>query len=66
MRPLFLAVATIVVVIVTSLRAENKPETVRVAHEVRQVEGWNVHVDKSLLEGEHKETGDLALKIPTV
>lgn len=38
-------------------------KVVRIEHQVRQIEGWNVHVDVSLLEGEHKETGDLALRI---
>lgn len=35
----------------------------RIAHQTREVEGWTVHVDPDLLEGEHKETGDLALRI---
>lgn len=44
-------------------KTKSAVEVVRVDHEVRQIEGWNVHVDVSLLEGEHKETGDLALRI---
>ncbi|MFU8894624.1 MAG: hypothetical protein ACNA8L_13465 [Luteolibacter sp.] len=35
----------------------------RIAHQTREVEGWTVHVDPELLEGEHKETGDLAIRI---
>ncbi len=35
----------------------------RIEHEIREVEGWTVHVDPELLEGEHKETGELALRI---
>lgn len=38
-------------------------EKVRIEHEVREIEGWTVHVDVSLLKGEHQEMGDLALKI---
>ena len=40
-----------------------KPEKVRIPHEVVEIAGWHVHVDTSLLEGEHKELGDLALKV---
>jgi hypothetical protein len=36
---------------------------VRIPHEIRKIDGWNVHVDTSLLKGEHKPTGDLVLKI---
>lgn len=35
----------------------------RISHKVREVEGWKVNVDESLLQGEHKDDGDLALKI---
>ena len=38
-------------------------EKVRIPHKVIKIEGWSVHVDTSLLEGKHKKTGDLALKI---
>ncbi|MCF7734554.1 MAG: hypothetical protein K9N23_22920 [Akkermansiaceae bacterium] len=50
----------------TAVSAEKKgapAKLVRIEHEVRQIEGWNVHVDVSLLDGKHKETGDLALRI---
>lgn len=43
--------------------AEDTAEILRIDHQIRQVEGWTVHVDPSLLEGEHKETGTLALRI---
>jgi hypothetical protein len=48
-----------------SLMAAPKPKTqpVRIEHRIQEIEGWKVHVDTSLLEGEHKETGDLALRI---
>jgi hypothetical protein len=36
---------------------------IRIDHEVRQIEGWTVHVDKSLLAGQDQETGELALRI---
>jgi hypothetical protein len=48
---------------VTAATSHAKPEIHRIAHETREVEGWTVHVDPELLEGEHKETGDLALRI---
>jgi len=63
MKTILLTSATLLVTLAVPLQAESKPKTVRIPHEVRQVEGWNVHVDKSLLEGEHKETGNLALRI---
>jgi hypothetical protein len=44
-------------------QAENSNEILRIDHQTRQVEGWTVHVDPTLLEGEHKDTGDLALRI---
>ena len=40
-----------------------KAEKFHVKHEIREIEGWRVRVDASLLKGEHKKTGDLALKI---
>jgi hypothetical protein len=38
-------------------------EKVHIPHKVIEIEGWSVHVDTSLLQGQHKKTGDLALKI---
>jgi len=38
-------------------------ELIRIAHETREIEGWTVHVDKSLLAGKDRETGKLALRI---
>jgi hypothetical protein len=48
-----------------SLMAATEPANppVRIEHRTQNIEGWTVHVDTSLLEGEHKETGDLALRI---
>lgn len=43
--------------------AENQKEPVRLTHELRQIEGWNVHVDTSLLEDDYKKTGELAIRI---
>jgi len=34
-----------------------------IEHEVRQIEGWTVHVDTQLLAGEHAETGERALRV---
>ena len=42
---------------------KDKAAPIRIEHQIHQIEGWNVHVDASLLAGEHKETGDLALRI---
>ena len=44
-------------------KAETEVELIRIKHETREIEGWTVHVDASLLSGEHKETGELALQI---
>ncbi|MDP0491391.1 MAG: hypothetical protein Q7Q71_10110 [Verrucomicrobiota bacterium JB023] len=38
-------------------------EEVRIPHQTRQIEGWTVHVDESLLSGEHAEEGALALRV---
>lgn len=43
--------------------ADHGAEPVRIRHQIHEVEGWKVHVDASLLEGEHRETGDLVLRI---
>ena len=42
---------------------EGKPTPIRIEHQILQIEGWNVHVDVSLLKGEHKKMGDLALRM---
>jgi len=41
--------------------ASNHPP--RIEHEVRQVEGWTVHVDKRLLSGEHEGLGKAVLRL---
>jgi hypothetical protein len=43
--------------------APAKTEAVRFDPAVQQIEGWTVHVDPSMLEGEHRETGARALKM---
>lgn len=43
--------------------AVEKVKEIRIVHEIREIEGWRVRVDVSLLKGEHKATGDLALRI---
>ena len=35
----------------------------RIEHQLREVEGWTVHVDARLLDGESKQLGDLALRV---
>jgi len=52
-----------IILLATAALATAAPETIRIDHQIREIEGWTVHVDPSLLEGEHKETGDLALRI---
>lgn len=47
----------------TATADDAKVKKYHVDHEIREIEGWRVHVDVSLLKGEHKKTGDLALKI---
>jgi hypothetical protein len=44
-------------------RKTSSAKPFRIEHEIRQIEGWTVHVDASLLDGKHKETGDLALRV---
>lgn len=48
---------------VTSLVAAQAEEIHRIDHQIREVEGWTVHVDPQLLEGEHAEMGAHALRI---
>lgn len=43
--------------------AVSKELQVRIPHQSREVEGWTVMVDESLLEGEHAEQGKLALRV---
>lgn len=52
-------------ILLTALTASAPAEVeiIRLEHQTREIEGWTVHVDPDLLEGEHKETGDLALRI---
>jgi len=44
-------------------RAEKKVEAVRFDPVVKEIEGWTVHVQPALLEGEHSEEGAAALKM---
>lgn len=41
--------------------AGNEPPAVRFDPVIRQIEGWTVHVDPALLEGEHQQEGAQAL-----
>lgn len=43
--------------------APAEPETVRFDPVVQEIEGWTVHVDPQLLEGEHSQEGARALKM---
>lgn len=44
-------------------QASPRTEGVRFDPVVQQIEGWTVHVDPALLEGEHREVGTRALKM---
>lgn len=50
-------------VALASIPIASAGKIVRIDHEIREIEGWKVHVDTSLLTGEHKASGDLALRI---
>ena len=65
LKSAFSALAFTLSIIHPQAFAEKEAEValIRIAHEIREIEGWTVHVDASLLEGEHKETGDLALRL---
>ncbi len=43
--------------------AEARRPAIEIEHEVRDVEGWQVHVDRRLLAGEHQDTGRLGLRV---
>jgi len=42
---------------------DSSPPWPRIEHQLRKVEGWTIHVDVRLLNGEHKELGDVALRV---
>ncbi|NNC87096.1 MAG: metallopeptidase [Akkermansiaceae bacterium] len=64
-NPLLLPTFTLAALLFTAspAPAADQAEMVRIPHEVREIEGWTVQVDTSLLEGKHKPSGDLALKV---
>jgi hypothetical protein len=45
-----------------SIQAD-EPAVLPTAHTTQKIEGWTIRVDNRLLEGEHKPTGDQALKL---
>lgn len=49
-------------ILTTSLEAEDEL-TPPHAREVRKLQGWTIHVDRSLLEGEHAELGERAVRL---
>ena len=61
--PMFAAAALFAASLAMPAQGEGAKEIHRIDHEIREIEGWTVHVDPSLLDGEHRETGDLALRI---
>ncbi|MGB0743201.1 MAG: hypothetical protein ACPGSB_01630 [Opitutales bacterium] len=68
MRPLnliagILGIATTFVLASLNATQSAQVELIRIEHEIKKIEGWKVHVDKNLLEGEHAETGKQALHI---
>jgi len=44
-------------------KSEKEAEPVRMEPVVQKIEGWTVHIDPQLLEGEHSEQGGQALKM---
>lgn len=60
-RTSFIAFSVAAAVLTGELCAN--PAIHRIAHRTLEIEGWTVHVDPELLEGEHEATGDLALRV---
>jgi hypothetical protein len=60
---LFISTSVVLIGGKASDAAETEVELIRIEHEVREIEGWTVHVDGSLLHGEHEKMGALALRI---
>lgn len=60
-----LLLVTCAIIITTASRADDaaKPEAVRFDPVARQIEGFTVHVDPALLNGEHKPLGDKSLRM---
>ena len=64
MRYLWLAATVLCACSAVAAEPEKEEEKPKFReHEVRNVEGWNVHVDKKLLEGEYAELGTWALRV---
>ena len=61
-RTSFALITAVAILFAASAFAED-PKLIRIEHKVREIEGWKVHVDESLLKGKHQETGKLILKI---
>ncbi len=68
--PAQLLLATMAAVLVAVFAANAEPEArkevgkeVRFDPVIKKIEGWNVHIDPKLLEGEHAEEGAKALKM---
>jgi dipeptidyl-peptidase-4 len=63
-----LFLATLVTVLIAVFAAKAEPDTTNQAAEkehfdpvIRKIEGWNVHIDPKMLEGEHAKEGGRAL-----
>ena len=59
---LFIALSAIATMAVARADGENKADK-PVSHSWRDIEGWRIHVDNRLLEGEHAEFGATALQL---
>lgn len=63
MKPLCKAIIIAAFVGLCSLNAEESRKIGWIEPVEQQVEGWTIHVDPALLEGEHAKEGDMALKL---
>ena len=56
MKSIFRHLLALACIAFTTAQAEDSTdvELVRIPHETMEIEGWTVHVDTSLLRGEHK------------
>ena len=59
----FLSTSAALIAAPSSGTPQAEVELIRIEHKVREIEGWRVHVDTSLLQGEHQEIGTLALRL---
>jgi hypothetical protein len=61
----FLLTGTLLAIVACGFQSAQADETnpIPTAHTTQKIEGWTIRVDNRLLEGEHKQTGEQALKL---